>query len=176
MALDTLLKSKEFILNDTNLMDVQVSGIDLHVVSDHAIICYSCARNSKTKGGYDRHLRKMHDVQNDNCGKYEIVDSDIANILNAAGSELGTDECYPVVIRNKWLEYKITPIHSLTSQIKTIYGKLVEMSNVEHFYQLFYSQLLYCPNFFTGLDNNLSVELLQKAADKFLAHYQKQVK
>ena len=163
MALDTLLKSKEFILNDTNLMDVQVSGIDLHVVSDHVIICYSCARKYKTKGGYDCHLRKMHDVQNDNCGIYEIVDSDIANILNAAGSELGTDECYPVVIRlselgtdecypvvirNKWLEYKITPSHSLTSQIKTIYGKLVETSNAEHFYQLFYSQLLYSPNFF----------------------------
>ena len=27
MALDTLLKSKEFILNDTNLMAVQVSGL-----------------------------------------------------------------------------------------------------------------------------------------------------
>ena len=60
MALDTLLKSKEFILNDTNLMDVQVSGIDLHVGSDHVIICYSCAQKYKTKGGYDRHLRKMH--------------------------------------------------------------------------------------------------------------------
>ena len=77
-------------------MDVQVRGIDLHVVSGHVIICYSCARKYKTKGGYDRHLRKMHDVQNDNCGIYEIVDSDIANILNAAGSELRTDECYPV--------------------------------------------------------------------------------
>ena len=81
-------------------MDAQISGIDLHVVSDHVIICYACARKYKTKGEYDRHLRKMHDVQNDNCGIYEIVDSDIANILHAAGSELGTDECYPVVIRN----------------------------------------------------------------------------
>ena len=52
----------------------------------------------------------------------------------------------------------------------------METSNTEHFYQLFYTQLLYSPNFFTGLDNNLSVELLGKAADKFLAHYQKQVK
>ena len=151
-------------------MDVQVSGIDLHVVLAQVIRCYSCARKYKTKGGYNRHLRKMHDVQNENCGLYEIVDSDIANILNAAGSELGTDEYYPVVIRNKWLEYKITPSHSLTSQIKTIYGKLVETSNAKHFYQLFYSQLMYSPNFFTGLDNNLSVELLRKAADKFLAH------
>ena len=81
-----------------------------------------------------------------------------------------------VTLRNKWLQYKITPSHSLTSQIKTIYGKLMETSNSEHFYQLFYSQLLYSPNFFTGLDNNLSVELLRKAADKFLAHYQKHVK
>ena len=151
-------------------------GLVVYLNQENTIICCEkCNASSyKTKGGYDRHMRTVHD-DTDNKAK-KMDDCDVLAVLQSALCELGSDTCYPVEIREKRLEYKITPNPYLYHCVEHIYAVLIETSNAEKCYEQFYSQLLFSPCYFTGLDYNLGVELLRKFADKLLARYQLDVK
>ena len=145
-----------------------ILGSETEQPQSNTISCESCKKKYKTNAGYERRVRNVHTLKSTIA---QISDHVIADILKTVLSELGSDLCYPITIRSKWMAYQITQNEDLNVKEKEIYGKLVVPSNAGCFYEQFYSQLLTSPMYFPGLEYQLSVELLRKSADKILARF-----
>ena len=165
----SLLNSEILIKNNEDLLDKETSDVDIESISERVTFtCQPCKKVYLTKGGFNRHIRRVHQTAH-----IKLTDDDLQSLFLESITELSTDPCYVIEQQLKWKNMKFSANLSLFSSIKTIYEKMKTHVNPEKFH-VDYSQVMMGINIlFPGLDFMSTTELLRKTGDKVLAHFQK---
>ena len=167
----SLLNTKILVETKNSVVDDEIREVDLENNLPKTLTCEPCKKVYLTKGGYDRHIRRVHQTAN-----IKLDDSDLETLLLDSLKELSDDPCFPLDQQSKWRAHKFSPNPSLFSSIRKIYKKLKNHVNAEKFYTEYYGLISINPTPFPGLDHLSSVELLRKTGDKILSHFQKAVR
>ena len=102
--------------------------------------------------GYERHVRNVHTSKSTIA---QISDHAIADILKTALSELGSDLCYPITIRSKWMACQITQNEDLNVKVTEIW-KISRYIKCRMLLRTVLLTIAYLANVFSGI--RVSVE------------------
>ena len=165
----SLLNSQILIQNNGGLLENETKDVDVENITEKiTFTCQPCNKIYLTKGGFNRHVRRVHQTAH-----IKLTDNDLESLFLESITELSIDPCYDVEQQMKWKNMKFYNDLPLFSSIRSIYEKMKTHVNPEKFY-IDYSQVMMgITSSFPGLDFMSTMELLRKTGDKILAHFQK---
>ena len=165
----SLLNSEILIQNNGDLLDNETKDVDIESISEKVTFtCQPCKKVYLTKGGFNRHVRRVHQTAH-----IKLTDDELQSLFLESITELSIDPCYVIEQQMKWKNMKFSTDLLPFSSIRSIYEKMKNHVNPERFH-VDYSQVMMGINSpLPGLDFMSTIELLRKTGDKVLAHFQK---
>ena len=165
----SLLNLQMFIETDQDMLDAQIQDVDVENAKPGiTYTCEPCKKVYVTKGGYNRHIRRVHQTAH-----IKLTDGDLESLFQESIAELSVDPCFTPEQQMIWRNMKLVLDPSLSSSIKSVYEKMKSHVNAEKF-QTDYTQIIMSASFpLPGLDFMSTVELFRKTGDKILAKFQK---
>ena len=86
----SLLNTKILVATKNSVVDDEIREVDLENDLPKTLTCEPCKKVYLTKGGYDRHVLRVHQTAN-----IQLNDSDLEILLSESLKELSEDPCFP---------------------------------------------------------------------------------
>ena len=165
----SLLNTQILIQNNGDELENETKDVEIESVTEKVTFsCQPCKKVYLTKGGYDRHMRRVHQTAH-----IKLTDNDLMGLFLESITELSIDPCYDLEQQKNWKNMKFTYDESMFSTIKKIYEKMKTHLNPGKFHIEYAQVMLNISSPFLGLDFMSTIELIRKTGDKVLAHFQK---
>ena len=165
----SLLNTQILIQNNGDELEKELKDVEIEAVAEKVTFsCEPCKKVYLTKGGYDRHMRRVHQTAH-----IKLTDNDLVGLFQESIAELSVDPCYDSEQQKHWKNMKFAKDESMFSTIKKIYEKMKTHLNPEKFHIEYAQVMMNISSPFPGLDFMSTIELIRKTGDKVLAHFQK---
>ena len=165
----SLLNTKILVENNKDVLDAETNDVEIENVAERiTFTCEPCKKVYLTKGGFNRHVRRVHQTAH-----IKLNDADLEALFLESIAELSLDPCYAAEQQTTWKNMKFVPDSPLFASIQSIYEKMKSHVNAEKYYTEYSQIMMNITSPFPGLDFMSTIELLRKTGDKILAHFQK---
>jgi galactitol-specific phosphotransferase system IIB component len=165
----SLLNTQILIQNNKDVLDAETNDVEIENVTERVTFtCEPCKKVYLTKGGFNRHVRRVHQTAH-----IKLNDADLEALFLESITELSLDPCYVTEQQMAWKNMKFVPDSPLFASIQSTYEKMKSHVNAQKYYTDYTQIIMNITSPFPGLDFMSTIELLRKTGDKILAHFQK---